>query len=665
MADSVDIYMNKPQRMAHIVGAHDERGVASRRVGKSEHLGDRQFNVVKSLPGGKSAFGGVSRAQVLMKTWPSAKTAMARFYGLTEGTHFGGGVPPKWVPKPINDPDKKVDSVWFANGHIMMLLSAAQVGSGNSYTFDHISWDECRFTKKDKMYSEVIPANSGETHPFKDPGFSRANPYYCGTSLVSDAALTIKTSWLEQEDEILTTKPIVGPFTDMTYQQIQDELEAFAKDVIKWNDFFYYAKKEGRRPTEVTPEKKKEIEALYQAVEKREGPYRIIPRQYGADVKGTIERLVSYKLVSQDDAELLFNHKYLITKEDQFELMKLNIPNNAYLKRIHQLRCYAFHCWRASTLDNADIVGFEYIAQMYRDLPPGLFSVSILNNKRTKANDGFYTNLDIENIHGYIPEDAPIIDKAYRVKTSEYVKSGTKYQEEYLSPDFDYLGKVDDCTQDGDVVDALPLHIAFDYGLNFNCVVTGQVYRRDGQECLNVLGSMYVQYEKKLNALMEEWNRYYSPHKAQNRTVYYYYDSTSKFKPYAVEGGLDFKDIIIGLLQKFQWDVVGVDMGVPMAHTQKHLVINEALGGFSQPGIRINRINNEALIVALQMAEMKISYTGTSKVIKKDKSQEKKAETEDNPMATRTDITDAFDSLYIGVKLFRFRTSLLMTPGGR
>jgi hypothetical protein len=198
-----------------------------------------------------------------------------------------------------------------------------------------------------------------------------------------------------------------------------------------------------------------------------------------------------------------------------------------------------------------------------------------------------------------------------------------------------------------------------------NCIVTGQVYRRDGMECLCVLGSMYVQYERKLYALLEDWNRYYGPHKNHNRTVYYYYDSTAKFKGYAIEKNLDFKDTIIGQLQKYQWEVVGVDMGHPMFHTEKWKIINEALGGFSYPGIRINRINNEALILAMEQAEIKVSYTGTSKTIKKDKSQEKQAETEDNPMATRTDITDAFDSLYIGVKLFRFRTSLLFTPGGR
>jgi hypothetical protein len=101
-----------------------------------------------------------------------------------------------------------------------------------------------------------------------------------------------------------------------------------------------------------------------------------------------------------------------------------------------------------------------------------------------------------------------------------------------------------------------------------------------------------------------------------------------------------------------------------MFHTEKWKIINEALGGFSAPGIRINRINNEVLILAMEQAEIKISYTGTTKTIKKDKSKEKQAETEDNPVETRTDITDAFDSLFIGVKLFRFRTSLLMTPGG-
>lgn len=655
--------MNRPQRMAHIIGAHDERGVASRRVGKSEHLGDRVFQLVKSLPGGKSAFGGISRAQVMMKTWPSAKTAMSRFYGLKEGVHFGGGTPPNWVPKPINDPDKKADSIWFANGHIQQMISAAQMGSGNSYTFDHISWDECRFTKKEKMYSEVMPANSGETHPFGDPGFSSANPYYRGTCLVSDAALTMRQSWLEQEEEKLKEKPLTGPLTDMTYQEIQDELEEYARKVIKWNDLLYYARKERKHVVEVSEAKKAEIDALVAAIEKREGPYRIVPRQY-KDMEAIAKYLASYKVIDEETAGMLAAHRYLITKADHMELMMLQIPNNTYLKRIRQLRSSAFYCWRASTLDNADIVGFDYIAQMFRDLAPGLFSISILNEKRSKTNDGFYTNLNIEAVHGYIPEDADIIDKTRKVATSEYVKAGTKYREEYETPDFDKLASVDDCRQDGDCMDALPLHIAFDYGLNFNCIVTGQVYKRDGVEAVNVLSSMYVQYDRKIHALLDDWNRYYSPHKAKNRTVYYYYDSTSKFKGYAIEGQLDFKDTVIQQLKKYGWEVIGTDMGHPMGHTEKYKHINEALGGFTSPAIRINIQRNETLILAMELADIRISYSGTSKVIKKDKSQEKRRETDDNPMPTRTDITDAFDTLFIGIKFYRSRMGFVFMPNG-
>ena len=656
--------MNRPQRMAHYIGAHDERGVASRRVGKSERLGARVYNVVKSLPGGKSAFGGISRAQVMMKTWPSAKTAMCRFYGLREGVHFGGGTPPKWVPKPINDPDKKADTIWFANGHIQQIISTAQVGSGNSYTFSHISWDECRFTKKEKMYSEVVPANSGETHPFAHPGFSRANPYYTGTCFVSDAALTMKQSWLEQEEEKLNDHPLTGPLVKMTYGEIQQELEQFARTVIRWNDMLYWAKKERRNVHIVSAERKAEIEALATAVANREGQFKIIPRQYGVDTRGTIERLVSYHLIDQDTAELLYDHKYLATPEDHELLMSVSIPGTDYQKRIQLLRSWAFYCWRASTLDNADIVGFDYIAQMFRDLAPGIFSVSILNEKRTKANDGFYTNLNIEAIHGYIPEDSDIIDKTRKIAKSEYVRGGTKYTEEYETPDFDRLAAVDDCTQDSDVMDGLPLHIAFDYGLNFNCIVTGQQYKRDGVEALCILSSMYVQYERKLQALLDDWNHYYAPHRQKNRTVYYYYDATSKFRPYAIEGQSDFKDTIISTLTRFGWEVVGTDLGHPMQHTEKYKHINDALGGFTFPAIRINMLHNEALICAMEMAEIKMSYSGTSKVIKKDKSGEKRRETDENPMATRTDITDAFDTLFVGVKYFRSRMGTVFMPNG-
>mgnify|MGYP003491051847 FL=1 len=91
-------------------------------------------------------------------------------------------------------------------------------------------------------------------------------------------------------------------------------------------------------------------------------------------------------------------------------------------------------------------------------------------------------------------------------------------------------------------------------------------------------------------------------------------------------------------------------MGTPMEHREKYKYINEALVGASWPAIRINTENNEALCIALQMAEVEVGYRGWHKC----KAGEKLSEDADNAVRLeyRTDGTDAFDSLFIGVKFF-------------
>ena len=163
MADTVDIYMNRPQRMNHIIQAHDVRGVASRRVGKTESIGDRVFQVAKSMPQGMGAWGGISRPQLYCKLIPAALSAMSRFYGLTPGVHYGPGKPPSWVPRPIADLRNYADSIWFANGFIWQMISMAQIASANSYTFNHAIFDECRFAKKTKIYEELILSTAALT----------------------------------------------------------------------------------------------------------------------------------------------------------------------------------------------------------------------------------------------------------------------------------------------------------------------------------------------------------------------------------------------------------------------------------------------------------------------------------------------------------------------
>lgn len=661
IVETKDIYMNPVQQLISYIQPRDGRTSASRRFGKTDLVGYIILTYANAMPRGVGGWVAANRRQLYARTIPGSIAALNRFFNLTEGVHFGFGRPPRGVPRPITPPKSWENVFWFANGWIYHLISMATAGSANGLSLCALVLDEAKFTSKSKLDQEVMPALSGLTDPLGSPAFSMSNPLYKGTFFCSDASLTQKGNWLEKEEDKLDTVLDSGPFKGRTYRSIQEELEQYAHSLMKWNEMLRVAKKGEHRVRVVSDERKQEIQALAQAVMSHRGAYKILPA-FGKTInKATCEFLVNYKLITPDTAEMLYDYKFLITKREHFELMRLK-KSGSYAEHIRELRCNAFCFFRASTFDNLSIVGIDYIKRMKRDLPASVFAVSILNMKRSKCNDGFYANLDIENIHGYVPDDCPAIDGAMKIKTASVFVGGTKYNEEYETPDFGQLGELKDCTLDGDVVDGLPLHISFDYNAKINWIVTGQVYRRDSVEALNIISSFYVKNEEKIHALLRKWNNYYASHRRKNRTVYYYYDNTSKFRDYAIENSEGFNVTIIKDLQKYGWDVVGVDIGLQPKHEQRYKIINEALGGFTYPAIRINRENNEALIIAMENCEVEIGYHG----FRKNKSGEKLSEDADGAVMAeyRTDGTDAFDTLYWGVKFYRTRLDGLCLPSG-
>ena len=60
---------------------------------------------------------------------------------------------------------------------------------------------------------------------------------------------------------------------------------------------------------------------------------------------------------------------------------------------------------------------------------------------------------------------------------------------------------------------------------------------------------MFVKNERKLRELLQDWNKYYTPHRSHCKEVFFFYDSTAKFKVYAVQSE-DYKDSIIADLTK-------------------------------------------------------------------------------------------------------------------
>ena len=658
------IYLTRFQQQSLYMGARDERDIAARRTGKTDGLvAPYVWMTSNSMPGMLGAWVAVSRQQGFSKTIPGTMAAMERMFGFQIGIHMGWGRPPKHVRPSIFKPKSYENIIWFANGAQWALISLSQTASANSYTFSACVGDECRFFPKKKVDEELMPALSGQTHPLGDINFSDYNPLYRSTRFVSDASLTAKGSWLEREDEKLDLEIETGRFKGKTYRWVQNELEEYADKVIRYNDLLYNAKKTGHSLRVVSVEEKTIIRAVALKMLKHEGMFRILPNHGKRITKNMVDMAVNYKLVTAEDAELIYDYEYLITPDEDFEMQMFLRSKKFQDDYLRELRRSAFVVRRASTLENVDVLGEEYIRQMKRDLPPYTFMVSILNVKIKKSNDGFYSNLDIDHVHGYIPDEIdPLSQANFRTEKATGIIGGKKITSESYQPDLKELSERNDCRMDSDCINDLPLYLAFDYNANINTLVVGQVYQRDGVETVNVIKSFYVKNERKLRDLVDDFSHYYAPKRAVNRDVVYYYDSTAKQGASYALTDERFYQAVIKELERNGWNVTAIDMGVPEKHEVKHRIINNGLAGIEYPAIRINQPNNPDLIIALQLCEVSIGYQG----FRKDKSQEKKPETEENlPLQQRTDFTDAFDSLYLGCKFWRGNIGWFVLPDGR
>lgn len=132
--------------------------------------------------------------------------------------------------------------------------------------------------------------------------------------------------------------------------------------------------------------------------------------------------------------------------------------------------------------------------------------VSIMNVKMQKSNDGFYSNLDIDHVHGYIPDDVdPLSQANFSTQKATGIVDGKRITSESYQPDFKELSERNDCRMDADCHMSEPLYIALDYNANINTLVVGQKYERDGVMALNVIKSFYVKNERKLRELIQDF----------------------------------------------------------------------------------------------------------------------------------------------------------------
>jgi hypothetical protein len=306
-------------------------------------------------------------------------------------------------------------------------------------------------------------------------------------------------------------------------------------------------------------------------------------------------------------------HKQIMSYPDKAYV--INEELNQWRSVLNKMRKDCLLYAEFSSLENIDLLGEDYIRRMKRELSPGTFDSAILNKRQRIAKDGFYGSLD-EDVNFYTAPNISYLDN--------------------MAYDFNKLQQVDS-RMDSDVDDDLPLVIAFDANSNFNCLVVGQ----DKDAKLRVLKSFYVKYDRKLPELIDDFCLYYHYHKFKK--VLFYFDATFKGTVTGMHAN-ELYVIIERALKRNGWAVQTKYIGKPMNHIEKNLLINNMLKGRARHQVLINRDNNEDLIISIESAEV---VNG-----KKDKSGEKVVETDEDQLQNRTDFSDAFDTLCIGVEDF-------------
>lgn len=287
-------------------------------------------------------------------------------------------------------------------------------------------------------------------------------------------------------------------------------------------------------------------------------------------------------------------------------------------KQLALLRKQALYYGVYSTLTNMEVLGEAYIRQMKRDLPPLVFYTSVLCIPIRQMRDGFYSSLKPR--HLYTAADFNHLDNL----EFDFKKAKTQARSMEV---------------DADLMPDRPLCIAFDFNRNINWLVVGQI--DEDRARMNTVKAFFVKYERKLVELVTDFSTYYRTRK--NREVVFYYDSTALGSNYAVNDR-DFRRVIEDTLRSQGWTVRPVYIGNPMNHGEKHLLINQGFQGQGRLTPYINEDNCEDLLISLQTAGV---YNG-----KKDKRGEKLAETEEDRLESRTDGSDAWDTLYIGCERF-------------
>jgi len=271
--------------------------------------------------------------------------------------------------------------------------------------------------------------------------------------------------------------------------------------------------------------------------------------------------------------------------------------------------------------DNLEVVGKDFVWQMYRDSPALIWRTAFMNERLFRIPNGFYSALTDD--HFYLAGD-----------NGNMLKMGTDWKKLTTAG----------CLGDGDLDFKLPLYIGCDSNAAISTVCVGQVdqYTRE----LKTIKSFFIKTPGKLQDVVQLFCNYYS-NMLGRKEVIFYYDHTFTWS--SGTSNDSYRDTVISVLQKNRWNVTDVYIGQSAGHDWKHMQIDKALKG--DPELltpRFNAENNEFLKIAMEQTGVKQGKNG----FEKDKTPEHLPDTPDAPDEHKTHITDAWDTLFVGCNFY-------------
>lgn len=278
---------------------------------------------------------------------------------------------------------------------------------------------------------------------------------------------------------------------------------------------------------------------------------------------------------------------------------------------VKQNREYTVFFAEYDILDNLEILGEDFVFQMRRDNPALIWRTAFMNERLFKIPNGFYSALE-EEIHFYQPVD--------------------------ITDEFDLSFRLDNCLADSDLQVHEPLHIAFDSNAAISTACVAQKVNNQ----MRTLKSFFVKTPSKLRELCRDISSYYS--QKINRDIIFYHDHT--FVWTTGRDNESYADTINRELTKGGFKVTTKYFGQQPRHDWRHKEIDRALKGDPELLFPVfNLYNNEFLKIAMEQTGVRNGKNG----FEKNKSPENTPDSPDAPDEHKTHITDAWDTLFVGM----------------